>query len=99
MRIKLSKCQFAFVVLLAATIIYAVALVASVQAYEVEKAKELSEYPPVLREYVDFVQPFFSTPFAKPYVISGIGLMLCWMSLGLGWLLIGGRDSEPLLDL
>lgn len=72
---KMSKFKLAVLVLLAVTVIYAVALALSVQAYRNWRNESLPKAIAVRQDYL----PFFASSAGKPYLLSGIALALCWI--------------------
>jgi hypothetical protein len=81
---KASRFKVIILLLLAVTVIYAVALYKSVQEYEAWKRSEIERY---CREHggtqefweglLDFL-PYWQTKAAQEFAIAGLGLVLVW---------------------
>jgi len=81
---KASRFKVAILVLLAVTVIYAVALYQSVQGYETWKRAEIERY---CREHggtqefweglLDFL-PYWQTKTAQKFAVAGLGLAFIW---------------------
>jgi len=84
---KRSKSRIAVLVLLVATIIYAVAFIQSVQAYNSWKTQKFLEWCEMMgvspdSKFADFgphYPPFLASNFGGSYMASTIALMLIWM--------------------
>lgn len=74
---KVSKFRIAVLVLIVATIIYAVAFIQSVQAYNQWKQAEIERYN--LGDFGPHYPPFLASNFGRPYMVSTIALVLIWM--------------------
>jgi len=74
---KLTKFRIAVLVLIVATIIYAVAFIQSVQAYNQWKQAEIERWN--LGDFGPHYPPFLASKFGRPYLMPTIWLMLIWM--------------------
>jgi len=75
---KASKFRIAVLMLIVATIIYAVAFIQSVQAYNQWKQAEIERWCN-LGDFGPHYPPFLASNFGRPYMTSTIALMLIWM--------------------
>lgn len=77
---KMSKSKVAVLMLFVVTVVYAVALVLSFQAYQSWKEEKLLQYPEPVRPYVDF-EPFLASSYGILYLPFSMLLILAWVGL------------------
>lgn len=84
----MSKSRIAVLVLLAVTVIYAVALIVGLNAYNSWRAQQFLEWCEMMgvsadSNFADFGrphhQPFLSSNAGRPFMMPTIALMLIWM--------------------
>ena len=72
----------AALLLVVTCVIYVIALVQSIRAYEVWKQVRLEEIPSHLRPYVDF-GPYMDSPYGVRMIMAGALITLGWLTVAI----------------